>query len=84
MDKSKFEPIKPKKGKTLKYDNYFSTSYPDDLYEKLRRQSFRRGISLQEFARKSMEFYINHLEHEDINNKFEQRNDNAFVRKFGQ
>ena len=66
MNNFKFEPIKPKKGKNLKYDNSLHVSYPDQMYEKLRRHSFRKGISLQEFQRKAMEFYINHLEQDEI------------------
>ena len=83
MENTKFNFIKPKKGKTLKYDNSFCVSYNDEIYEKIRRHSFRKKISLQEFQRKAMEFYITHLEHDDIQTKFEQRNDDAFLKKFG-
>jgi hypothetical protein len=66
MENSKFEFIKPKKGKTLRYDNSMCVSYPDELYEKVRRHSFRKKISLQDMQRKAMEFYINHLEHDEL------------------
>jgi hypothetical protein len=65
-DNLKFNFIKPKKGLTLKYDNAIKVSYPDELYEKIRRHSFRKSISLQDIQRKAMEFYINHLEHDEI------------------
>lgn len=57
---------KPKNGGKYKYDNSFRVSYPDKLYEDLRRHSFRRGISLQEMQRKCAEFYINHLDHDEM------------------
>jgi len=66
MDKFKFAPIKPKNGGKYKYDNSFRVSYPDQLYEKIRRHAFRKGISLQEMQRKCAEFYINHLEQDEI------------------
>ena len=66
MDKFKFAPIKPKNGGKLKFDNAIKVSYPDELYEKIRRHSFRKSISLQDIQRKAMEFYINHIEHDEI------------------
>ena len=78
-----FNPKKDKKPFKMKFDNSFRVSYPDQLYEKVRRHSFRKGISLQEMQRKSMEFYINHLEQDDIQTNFEKKNDEAFYKKFG-
>ena len=75
MENTKFNFIKPKKVFKLKYDNSFKVSYPDELYEKVRRHSFRKGISLQEIQRKAMEFYINHLELDEIQS---QKFDNKF------
>jgi hypothetical protein len=66
MDKFKFAPLKPKNGGKLKFDNAIKVSYPDQLYEKIRRHAFRRGISLQEMQRKCAEFYINHLDHDEM------------------
>jgi hypothetical protein len=66
MENTKFNFIKPKKVSKLKFDNSFKVSYPDQLYEKIRRHAFRKGISLQEMQRKCAEFYINHLEQDEI------------------
>ena len=66
MDKFKFAPIKTKNNTKFKYDNSIHVSYPDQLYEKIRRHAFRKGISLQEMQRKCAEFYINHLEQDEI------------------
>jgi hypothetical protein len=37
-------------------------SYPNDMYEGVRKWSYRKGISIQDLQRKAMEFYLNHLE----------------------
>lgn len=66
MEKFKFEQKKDKKPFKMKFDNSLRVSYSDELYEKVRRHSFRKGISLQEIQRKAMEFYINHLELDEM------------------
>jgi hypothetical protein len=66
MSNFKFEPLKTKNTKKFKYDNAIHVSYPDQLYEKIRRHAFRKGISLQEMQRKCAEFYINHLDHDEM------------------
>lgn len=81
--KFEFDQKKDKKPFKMKFDNSLRVSYPDQLYEKLRRHSFRKGISLQEFQRKAMEFYINHLDQDDIQTQFDKRSDEAFYKKFG-
>jgi hypothetical protein len=45
----------------LKYDNAIRVSYPKDMYEQIRLQAHKKGISLQDFQRKAIEFYLNHL-----------------------
>jgi len=54
-----------KKEKTelkLKYNNRIQVSYPNEMYEGIRKWSYRKGISIQDFQRKAIEFYLNHLE----------------------
>jgi hypothetical protein len=54
-----------KKEKTelkLKYNNRIQVSYPNEMYEGVRKWSYRKGISIQDFQRKAIEFYLNHLE----------------------
>jgi hypothetical protein len=46
----------------LKYDTRMVVSYPNEMYEGVRKWSLRKGISMQDFQRKAMEFYLNHLE----------------------
>jgi hypothetical protein len=46
----------------LKYDNRIKVSYPNDMYEGVRKWTYRKGISAQDLQRKAMEFYLNHLE----------------------
>jgi hypothetical protein len=41
-------------------------SYPDSLYEGVRKWSYRKGISIQDFQRKAAEFYIQHLEMDNM------------------
>ena len=57
--------MQQKKEKTelkLKYNNRMQVSYPNDMYEGVRKWSYRKGISIQDLQRKAMEFYLNHLE----------------------
>ncbi len=51
-----------KKKLKLKYDTRMVVSYPDEMYEGVRKWSLRKGISMQDLQRKAMEFYLNHLE----------------------
>lgn len=46
----------------LKYDNRLRVSYPNEMYEGIRKWTYRKGISAQDLQRKAMEFYLNHLE----------------------
>ena len=65
-----------KKEKTvqkLKYDNRMMVSYPRDVYELIRKWSYRKGISMQEFQRKCAEFYTSSLEQDDIKFKGNER-----------
>ena len=57
--------MQQKKEKTilkLKYNNRIQVSYPNDMYEGVRKWSYRKGISVQDFQRKAVEFYLNHLD----------------------
>ncbi len=45
----------------LKFENRIRVSYPNDMYEELRLEAHKKGISLQDFQRKAIEFYLNHL-----------------------
>jgi hypothetical protein len=45
-----------------KYDNRIRVSYPNEMYEGVRKWTYRKGISAQDLQRKAMEFYLNHLE----------------------
>jgi hypothetical protein len=53
---------KPKSIIKLKFDNRIRVSYPNDVYEGVRKWTYRKGISAQDLQRKAMEFYLNHLE----------------------
>lgn len=46
----------------LKYDNRLRVSYPNEMYEGIRKWTYRKGISAQDLQRKAVEFYLNHLE----------------------
>jgi len=39
-------------------------SYPDALYLDARKWANRKGVSIQDMQRKAMDFYINHLNHD--------------------
>lgn len=51
-----------KKRLKLKYDTRMVVSYPNEMYEGIRKWTYRKGISAQDLQRKAMEFYLNHLE----------------------
>lgn len=58
-----------KKEKTelkLKYNNRMQVSYPNSMYESVRKWSYRKGISMQDFQRKAVEFYIQHLDMDNM------------------
>jgi hypothetical protein len=58
-----------KKEKTelkLKYNNRMQVSYPNSMYENVRKWSYRKGISMQDFQRKAVEFYIQHLDMDNM------------------
>ena len=41
-------------------------SYPNYIYEGVRKGSYRKGISMQDFQRKACEFYVQHLEMDNM------------------
>lgn len=49
-----------------KYDNKCHVSYPTELYLRIRNWSQKKNKSVQDMQRAAMEFYINHLEREEI------------------
>lgn len=49
-----------------KYDNRCQVSYPTELYMRVRNWSLKKNKSVQDLQRAAMEFYINHLEREEI------------------
>ena len=68
--------ISEKRSGKVKYDNRCQVSYPDNLYLLARKWANKKGISIQDLQRKSMDFYINHLENDAIlfsKNDTEQR-----------
>ena len=58
--------IKEKFQNKYKYDNRMRVSYSNSLYEGVRKWSYRKGISMQDFQRKAVEFYIQHLEMDNM------------------
>ena len=59
------EVLEKRSGK-VKYDNRCQVSYPDALYLEARKWANRKGISIQDLQRKAMDFYINHLNHDEL------------------
>lgn len=55
-----------KTGVKTKYDNKCMVSYPTPLYLEARKWANRKGLSIQDLQRKAMDFYINHLNHDQI------------------
>lgn len=49
-----------------KYDNRCQVSYPTELYMRVRNWSLKKNKSVQDLQRAAMEFYVNHLEREEI------------------
>ena len=56
--------IAEKRSGKVKYDNNCRVSYPDSLYIEARKWANRKGISIQDLQRKAMDFYLNHLNHD--------------------
>lgn len=56
--------IDEKRSGKVKYDNRCKVSFPDALYLEVRKWANRKGISIQDMQRKAVEFYINHLNHD--------------------
>jgi hypothetical protein len=54
----------PKTGVKTKYDNKFMVSYPTPVYLEARKWANRKGLSIQDMQRKAMDFYVNHLNHD--------------------
>lgn len=57
---------KEKKTQKYKYDTRMIVTYPVSTYEGVRKWSLRKGISMQDFQRKAAEFYIQHLEMDNM------------------
>ena len=55
-----------KTGVKTKYDNKCMVSYPDEMYLEARKWANKKGISIQDLQRKAVEFYLNHLNHDQI------------------
>ena len=55
-----------KRSGKVKYDNRFQVSYPNWMYTDARKWAVKKGISIQDFQRKAMEFYLNHLNHDNL------------------
>jgi hypothetical protein len=53
---------KEKSTSKYKFDNKIKVTYPNDMYEGIRKWTYRKGISAQDLQRKAMEFYLSHLE----------------------
>jgi hypothetical protein len=58
--------LKEKKTQKYKYDTRMIVSYPTYMYEGVRKWSHRKGISMQDFQRKAVEFYIQHLDMDNM------------------
>lgn len=58
--------LKDKKQFKMRFDNSMRVSYPNEIYELIRKWSYRKGISMQEFQRKCAEFYTSMLEQDEI------------------
>jgi hypothetical protein len=57
---------KEKKPQKYKYDTRMIVTYPISTYEGVRKWSLRKGISMQDFQRKAVEFYIQHLDMDNM------------------
>ena len=55
-----------KRSGKVKYDNHCRVSYPDTMYLEARKWANKKGVSIQDLQRKAMEFYLNHLNHDQI------------------
>ena len=42
-----------------KFINFFSTSYPREMYYALRKVAGKKGLSLQDTVREAVKFYLN-------------------------
>lgn len=72
--------IAEKRSGKVKYDNNCRVSYPDSMYLLARKWANRKGISIQDLQRKAMDFYLTHLNHDEIvfaKNDTEQRPKNS-------
>jgi hypothetical protein len=58
--------IDEKRAGKYKYDNNCKVSYPDSMYLLARKWANRKGISIQDLQRKAMDFYLTHLNHDEI------------------
>ena len=58
--------IDEKRAGKYKYDNNCKVSYPDAMYLEARKWANKKGVSIQDLQRKAMEFYLNHLNHDQI------------------
>ena len=58
--------IAEKRSGKVKYDNNCRVSYPDSMYLLARKWANKKGISIQDLQRKAMDFYLTHLNHDEI------------------
>jgi len=58
--------IAEKRAGKYKYDNNCKVSYPDSMYLLARKWANKKGISIQDLQRKAMDFYLTHLNHDEI------------------
>jgi hypothetical protein len=66
IDAKLMQTTQEKRSGKVKYDNRFQVSYPNWMYTDARKWAVKKGISVQDFQRKAMEFYLNHLNHDAI------------------
>lgn len=66
IDAKLMQTTQEKRSGKVKYDNRFQVSYPNWMYTDARKWAVKKGISIQDFQRKAMEFYLNHLNHDAI------------------
>ena len=71
---------KTEKNKNIsrKYDNAFRVSVPNWMIDEMIVWAGRKQISIQDFNRRALEFYINHLNHDQ---QYGENKRNATSRK---
>lgn len=66
---------KPKRQQKLKFDTRMVCSYPIELYNEIRFFSQKKGVSAQDFQRRAVEFYVEHLRFDGLQfqNQFKKK-----------